>query len=179
MFVKLFQKMLDSSVWLESDSTVRIWVTLLLSMDSDGFCSFASIENLSRRSRVKPSLAAKAIAILEAPDKNSTTPDDDGRRIERVQGGWIVLNCRKYRDISSHGDLRKSRQTPEQLGATRSNSEQLGLPRDLSSNGINESVPEKEKEKETPRDASEFTPLDCAIGFCADQGLTGITFART
>lgn len=152
MYAKVFQKMLDSSIWLECDSTRVVWLTLLLSMDSDGFAQFASVDNLARRARVKPSLTARAVATLEAPDPKSTTPDDDGRRIKRVQGGWIVINCQKYRNISSHGDLRQSRRKSEQPGATQRNSAQLGSPIDLSSNGINESVPETEKETEVKKE---------------------------
>ena len=144
MFVKLFQKMLDSSIWLESDSTVRVWVTLLLSMDSDGFCQFASIENLARRARVYPYLVRKAVAILEAPDPQSTTPGDDGRRIERVQGGWIVLNAKKYRDISTHRDLRKSRRLP----ATPDNSLQLPSTSNITPLYATKAVLEKEVEIE-------------------------------
>ncbi len=77
MFVKLFQKMLDSSVWLESDSTVRVWVTLLLSMDSDGFCPFGSVENLANRARVRPSLTTKALERLSAT-------------VKRVSGGFVI-----------------------------------------------------------------------------------------
>jgi hypothetical protein len=151
MFAKVFQKMLDSSIWLESDSTLRVWLTLLLSMDSDGFAAFASVENLSRRARVKPSLTQRAIDTLEAPDLNSTTPDDEGRRIRRVDGGWIVLNCKKYRDISRHGDLRASRNKSAQPGTTQRNSAQLGTPTQLNTNEINKSVPEIEIEIETEK----------------------------
>lgn len=41
-----------------------------------------------------PAKAKEAVAILDSSD-----PENDGRRIERVPGGWIVLNARKYRDL--------------------------------------------------------------------------------
>ena len=43
--------------------------------------------------------AQKAIETLESPDINSGDQDNEGRRIERVPGGWIVLNAPKYRAI--------------------------------------------------------------------------------
>ena len=45
--------------------------------------------------------ADEGIAALErlgAPDPESRTPDFDGRRLVRVDGGYIVLNFFKYRD---------------------------------------------------------------------------------
>jgi hypothetical protein len=176
MFAKVFQKMLDSSIWLESDSTLRVWITLLLSMDSEGFAAFASIENLSRRARVKPSLTKRAVEILESPDPNSTTPTEQGRRIRRVDGGWVVVNCRKYREISRHGDLRASRQKPEQLEATQNDSAQHGLPTQLSTNEINKSVPEIEIEKEIVH--ADFLPIEAARGFLIEFRLTGGTLLR-
>jgi hypothetical protein len=178
MFAKVFQKMLDSSIWLESDSTLRVWLTLLLSMDSDGFAAFASIENLSRRARVKPSLTAKAIEILESPDPNSATPDDEGRRIRREDGGWLVLNCKKYRDISRHGDLRASRNKSAQVVPTQRNSAQLGTPIELSTNGINKSVPDIETEKEIEKvpEPEFFSSQSCARYVTENLNLSGVQF---
>jgi hypothetical protein len=41
---------------------------------------------------------AAALARLEGPDPYSRTQDNEGRRIEKVDGGWMVLNHGKYRD---------------------------------------------------------------------------------
>lgn len=97
MYNKLFTKILDSSIWLESDSTRLVWLTLLSAMDEDGFAQFASVANLAHRARVAPEACAEAVKCLEAPDANSADPDNEGRRIERVNGGWIILNGGKYR----------------------------------------------------------------------------------
>jgi hypothetical protein len=37
-------------------------------------------------------------AIFEAPDQDSRTPEDDGRKLERFDDGWIVINYSKYRE---------------------------------------------------------------------------------
>jgi len=36
---------------------------------------------------------------FQQPDKYSRSNDFDGRRIERVDGGWLILNGQKYRDL--------------------------------------------------------------------------------
>jgi len=101
MYNKLFTSILDSSIWLEDDGVVRVWVTLLASMDETGFCKFGSIHNLARRANKTPKETARCVEILESPDKIDPQQDFEGRRIERVSGGWIVLNAGKYREMAT------------------------------------------------------------------------------
>lgn len=99
MYNKIFTKILDSSIWLEPDQTRIVWLTLLAAMDEDGFAQFASVPNLAHRAIVPVEAAQRAVEALEGPDANSSDPDHEGRRIERVPGGWIVLNAAKYRSL--------------------------------------------------------------------------------
>lgn len=99
VYNKLFTKILDSSIWLEPDATRLVWLTLLAAMDEDGFAQFASIKNLAHRARVAVGACSKAIACLESDDRDSSDPEHGGRRIERVPGGWMILNAAKYRDL--------------------------------------------------------------------------------
>ncbi len=89
---------MDSSIWLESESTRLVWLTMIAVMDEDGFVAMAAPLNLARRANVDLDKCEHAIAVLEAPDPNSSDPDNEGRRVERVPGGWIVLNAQKYRE---------------------------------------------------------------------------------
>jgi len=84
MYNKLFSSILDSSIWLEEPPTKVVWVTLLANR------AVLSLEETE-----------KAVKLLEGPDPNSADGKFDGRRIERVPGGWMVLNARKYGDIAS------------------------------------------------------------------------------
>jgi len=99
MYNKLFSKIVTSSVWLEPTPTRIVWVMFLALMNEDGFVEIASIANVSHQARITEPEAAKAIEILESPDDNSADPDHEGRRIEKVPGGWMVLNAGKYREI--------------------------------------------------------------------------------
>jgi hypothetical protein len=107
MYNKLFTKILDSSVWLEPHATRIVWLTLLAVMDEDGMCQFASVVNLARRAIVTTEEAGAALKVLESPDPHSSDPENDGRRIERVPGGWIVLNAVKYKSIVSGSESRR------------------------------------------------------------------------
>jgi len=70
-------------------------------MDEDGYAHFAAIENLASRARVSVKAATEAIECFLAPDPNSSNPDNEGRRIERVPGGYMVLNASAFRDLTN------------------------------------------------------------------------------
>ena len=107
MYNKIFTKILDSSIWLAPTATRLVWITFLAAMDEDGFAQFASVANLAHRARVSDQEAQEAVKCLEAPDEDSSDPDHDGRRIERVPGGWMILNAPKYRALVTRIDVRE------------------------------------------------------------------------
>lgn len=142
MYNKLFAKILDSSIWLEDHATVRVWLTFLASMDEDGFSPFASIGNLAGRARVTMEEARKAVQCFEAVDPESSDPDNGGRRLERVPGGWIVLNASKYREQVTRDNIREK--TRQRVAAFRDRkkkeSEQPSLPTMECNGGVTPSV---------------------------------------
>ncbi len=97
MYNRLFTKILDSSIWLESSNTRIVWITLLAAMDETGYAHFSAVENLANRARVSVEDTNKALECLLAPDPNSANPDNEGRRIERVPGGFMILNADTHR----------------------------------------------------------------------------------
>jgi hypothetical protein len=97
-FAMLAGSILTSSIWSEDDKTRIVWITLLALKDKDGWCA-TSLPGLAALARVAIEDTEKAIAKLEAPDKHSQTPTDDGRRIVRMDGGWFIINHAKFRDI--------------------------------------------------------------------------------
>lgn len=119
MYSKLFSSILDSSIWLEDASTRLVWITFLAAKDGDGFARFASVENLARRAIVTVEEAQRAVAKLEAPDPQSSNTMYDGRRIERVPGGWMVLNAKFYDEIVRRDDERRSVRERVQLHRDR------------------------------------------------------------
>ncbi len=97
MYNRLFSKILDSSIWLEPDSTRIVWITLLAAMDEEGYAHFSAVQNLASRAHVSIAKAKKAIECFESPDPNSENLENEGRRIERVPGGYLILNAGYYR----------------------------------------------------------------------------------
>lgn len=113
MYNKLFTKILDSTIWLEPDHTRIVWITLLAAMDEDGFVEFPSIKVLAHRAIVSVEDAEAAIATLSSPDPHSGSSEHEGRRIEVVQGGFVVINAKKYRSLSTRE--KKRAQTAERV----------------------------------------------------------------
>ncbi len=119
MYNKLFSKIVDSSIWLEPTPTRIVWLMFIAVMNEDGFVQFASVANVAHRARITDEEAEQAIKILEGPDPNSADEENDGRRIEKVPGGWMILNAGKYRDLvtremqrdSTRERVRRHRQT--------------------------------------------------------------------
>jgi len=117
MYNKLFGKILDSSIWLEDPYTRIVWITLLAAMDQDGYAHFSAIANLAIRAQVPIDKAEIAVDKLMSPDAESGDPEHDGRRIERVPGGFIILNAPKYRDLATR--IIQREQTRERVAKYR------------------------------------------------------------
>lgn len=74
--------------------------------DRDGVVE-ASIPGLAAAANVSIELTEDAIVILGSPDPYSRTPDHEGRRIAKVDGGWEILNHDKYRLKLDRDELRE------------------------------------------------------------------------
>lgn len=99
-YVKLYGTILTSSIWLEPDATLRVWIAMLALADKNGEVS-GSVGGLAHIANVSRADCETALAVFMAPDPDSRTADNEGRRIEKIEGGWRVLNAEKYRDMRS------------------------------------------------------------------------------
>lgn len=94
-YTKLFSSITESTVWGESYSTRIVWVTMLAMADARGNV-YGAIPGLARRANVTLQETEAALAAFLAPDPYSRTRDEDGRRIEVIDGGWQLINHAKY-----------------------------------------------------------------------------------
>ena len=99
-YTKLFNSIITSTIWMEDDRTRIVWITMLACADKNGEVQ-ASIPGLARIAGVPIDDCRAAISKFLSPDLDSRTKDDQGRRIEEMQGGWSLLNFRKYREMAS------------------------------------------------------------------------------
>ena len=104
-FVKLHGSIIASTVWAYSDRVRLVWITMLAISDQDGRVS-ASVPGLASLAHVPIEAVEEALALFLSPDAYSRTKDHDGRRVEVIDGGWLLLNHGKYRDLLGLADRR-------------------------------------------------------------------------
>lgn len=102
-YTKLFNRILESTVWREDDKTRILWITMLAMADQHGVVE-STIPGLADRARISLEDCEKALERFQQPDKYSWSKEKEGRRIELVEGGWFLVNHRKYRDLLSKED---------------------------------------------------------------------------
>jgi len=121
-FVKLDTGILDSTLWIEKDQRDVFLTALLMAEPKEfadslpqieidsmeltgfvappgwyGFCAAAGV-GIIRRSLTDPEAGMVALRSLGAPDPESRSKQFEGRRLIRVNGGYVVLNFMAYRD---------------------------------------------------------------------------------
>lgn len=102
-YTKLFSSIVTSTIWTEDDKTRILWITMLAIADQHGEIQ-ASIPGLARLAAMSIKDVEHALEILSSPDEYSRTPDNEGRRIAKIDGGWELLNHAKYRAMASKDD---------------------------------------------------------------------------
>ncbi len=106
-YTKLFNSIITSTIWTEDDKTRIVWITMLAIADKNGEVQ-GSIPGLARLAGVSVEAAEMAITKFLSPDKHSRTKDDEGRRIEEIDGGWALLNHAKYREMASREEAKEA-----------------------------------------------------------------------
>ena len=121
-FVKIDCGILDSTLWFDKDARDVFMTALLMAEPIElrepvpqfqtqgfettgfivpvgwyGFVPAASV-GIFNRAKVSDEAGFKALDKLGAPESNSRTPDFEGRRMVRVEGGFVILNYDKYRE---------------------------------------------------------------------------------
>ena len=107
-FTKLFASITESTVWMQSDHVRLVWITMLAMADRKGRV-FASIPGLAHRARVDVDLTKSAIQTFLEPDEYSRSPENEGRRILPIDGGWRLVNHEKYRALRDEEVIKESK----------------------------------------------------------------------
>jgi hypothetical protein len=109
-YTRLFSGIVHSSLWRSEPDHVRlVWVTMLALADKQGEVH-SSVPGLADCARVTVGQCEYALERLSSPDEWSRTKDDEGRRIRAIDGGWLLLNHGKYRDMGGEALSGRERQ---------------------------------------------------------------------
>ena len=153
-FTKVFSSITESTVWGEPHATRIVWVTLLAKADRHG-CFYGSIPGLAHLARVTLAECETALAAFYSPDPYSRTPDNDGRRIEQIAGGWLLLNHAKYRARELRDDDVRREQNREAKRRQREREQSAGV-----SNGQPMSAGVSQESAQADADAEADTKKD-------------------
>ncbi len=121
-FVKLDCGMLDSTIWIDREAR-EVFITALLmaepygadkpmaqlevrTLNETGFIVppgaygmvYAAGVGIVRRAGMEQEIGLRALERLGGPEADSRNPAWEGRRLVRVNGGYIALNYSDYRD---------------------------------------------------------------------------------
>ena len=69
---------------------------MLAMKDVDGIVR-ARVDNIAHRARVSAEEGAEAVRVLSSPDPRTPDEPDQGIRIRKVDGGFLIVNHEKYR----------------------------------------------------------------------------------
>lgn len=93
----IFREIVDSSLWSEPPHVRVLFMTMLALKDADHVVRI-EMHHLPRKAVLEPDQVVEALHILESPDEKWGGLDQEyqGRRLKRVEEGWLVLNGEKY-----------------------------------------------------------------------------------
>ncbi len=109
MYAKVFTSIWDGSLYgqLEGSAVLMMAVTLC---NADGVLDMTP-EAMAGRTGWPIDFIKRGIEQLERPDPRSRTPDDEGRRLVRIDDhrdwGWLIVNYKKYREMKDLDTIRE------------------------------------------------------------------------
>lgn len=109
MYGKIFDSMYDSTLADNWEALITFQQMIVL-CDADGTVDMTA-HSISRRTGIPIEHIEAGLKVLEAPDPYSRTPDQGGRRIERLDDhrpwGWSIVNHTYYRALKDANTVRE------------------------------------------------------------------------
>lgn len=116
MYGKIFDSIYDGTL-VENWQALVTFQQMIVLADADGMLDMTP-RALSARTGIPLEIIEAGIAVLEAPDPHSRTPDQDGRRIERIDEhrtwGWHLINHAKYKHLKDASEVRAQNRERQQ-----------------------------------------------------------------
>jgi hypothetical protein len=104
----LWSGIVDSSLWEEDGNVVKVFMTMIATKDSDHICRLDAYR-IARKCHIDEIKVLEILKTLASPDTRRVSKQEhEGRRIQAVEDGWLILNGAKYRKMVSE-EMRKAR----------------------------------------------------------------------
>jgi hypothetical protein len=94
-FTKLFPEILTSTIWQEPNDCKVLWFAILALKGPDQICR-ATIPALAQIASISIDDCKRYMTKFQEPDEYSRSQEHEGRRLEQVEGGYLVLNGERY-----------------------------------------------------------------------------------
>jgi hypothetical protein len=106
-FAPLWSGIVDSSIWDEPDYVVKVFLTMMALKDADQICRLNTYQ-LATRARKSELEVIDALRILSSPDTRRIGEQEfEGRRVQAVEEGFLLLNGVKYTKMMSEEMARR------------------------------------------------------------------------
>lgn len=107
MWRRLYGDVFEGSMAGRKDALLLFMYLISRAADS-GFVRRSSVRVVGACTGLTPEEYAAAIAELEAPDPDSRSQANEGRRILREDDGWLIVNFEHYQEIQKEEHRRES-----------------------------------------------------------------------
>lgn len=94
-FGKIYSSITESSIWCESHQVIRVWCYMIAKKDSEGLV-VGSPPAIAHNCHMSLEEFLECEKVLTSPDPHSKTPGEEGRRLRKIQGGYVVVNHEQY-----------------------------------------------------------------------------------
>jgi hypothetical protein len=163
-YIPLFASTLDSSLWSLDGDCLKVFLTLALKADPEGEVT-ASLDGLARAAALPIPEVTQHLKRLEGPDEHSKdldrAPANGGRRLERIAGGWRVVNIEWYREEARRqAELASKRRWWNEHGSA---ARRAARPTQTQTETETETQTEKETERGPERETAPAAPPPAAL----------------
>lgn len=123
----IWSTIVDSSLWEEDGDTVKVFMTMIATKDSDHICRLDAYR-IAKKCYLDELKVLDILKLLASPDQRRKTQQQyEGRRIKAVEDGWLILNGEKYRAMV-RDEMRKARNRRAQAAWRARRSKTAGGP---------------------------------------------------
>jgi len=110
MYGKVFDSMYEGSLYGQWEAIVTMQQLIVIA-DQHGVVDMTPAA-IAGKTSIPIEIITKGIELLESPDEYSRTPDQEGRRIERLDEhrpwGWSIVNYLKYRQRGTREEKKQA-----------------------------------------------------------------------